>query len=282
TGQPPFAGREILDVLRRVKEEQPLPPVRLNPEVSPALTVVCLRALSKKPSDRYDSASELATHVQQWQEVQRRQAEDALRQQTRILHSILESMEDGVCVADREGKFILFNRAAELALGIGATDAPPEHWTERYGIYLPDRVTPCATEALPLVRAIRGEEADGVELFLRNANLPEGILLSINGRPLKGDDGVLQGGVVVFRDITYQKHAEEALRESEERYRSVITAMKEGVVLLAADGNIWACNSSAEHILGLASEQIIGRSARDPRWCAIRDDGSPFPEDEFP
>ncbi len=191
-------------------------------------------------------------------------------------------MADGVCVADRDGKFILFNRGAARALGIGATDAPPEQWTERYGIFLPDGVTPCATEALPLVRAIRGEEADGVELFMRNANLPEGIVISVNGRPLKDDDGELQGGVVVFRDITDQKHAEGVLRESEARYRSIITAMKEGIILLAADGNIWDCNASAEQILGLASEQIIGRSARDPRWCAIRDDGSPFPEDEFP
>ena len=63
---------------------------------------------------------------------------------------------------------------------------------------------------------------------------------------------------------------------------SVITAMRDGVVLFAADGNILACNASAERILGLSAEQIIGRSARDPRWRAIRKDGSPFPEDEFP
>src|SRR5262249_52974955 len=86
----------------------------------------------------------------------------------------------------------------------------------------------------------------------------------------------------IARNITQQKQAEEALRESEERYRSVMTAMRDGVALFAADGNILACNASAERILGLSAEQIIGRSARDPRWRAIRKDGSPFPEDEFP
>jgi eukaryotic-like serine/threonine-protein kinase len=282
TGQPPFTGPEIRDVLRRVQEEQPFPPVQLNPEAPPALEVVCLHALAKKRSDRYASASELALQVQQWQEVQRRQAEDALRQQTRILHSILDSMADGVCVADRQGKFILFNRAAERIMGIGLSDAPPEQWSQQYRCYRPDGVTPFPTEDLPLARAIRGEEADGVEILIRNADLPEDPLLSVNGRPFKDEDGVLRGGSVVFRDITRQKRAEEALRESEARYRSVVTAMKEGIVLFAVDGNILACNASAERILGLSAQQIMRRSARDPRWRAVREDGSSFPEDEFP
>ena len=282
TGQPPFTGPDILEVLRRVKDEQPIQPVQLNPEVPPALQLVCLQALAKKPADRYATASELGQLVQQWQDVQRRQAEDALRQQTRILHSIIDSMADGVVVADSDGRFMLFNPAADRLLGIGSTDTPPDRWAERYGCYRTDGVTPYRTEDLPLVRAFRGDEADGVELFMRNENLPAGMLISVNARPLKDDNGMLQGGVVVFRDITDQKHAGEALRESEERYRSVITAMKEGIVLFAADGNILACNASAERILGLSADQVIGLSARDPRWRAIRDDGTPFPEDEFP
>jgi PAS domain S-box-containing protein len=281
-GHPPFAGPEILEVLRRVQEEEPIPPVRLNPGVPPALQAVCLHALAKQPSDRYASASELAQQVQQWQDVQRRQAEEALRQQTRILHSILDSMADGVAVADREGKLMLFNRTAERVIGIGLTDAPVEQWSQRYGCYRPDGATPFPSEELPLARAIRGEEMDGVEVLIRNANLPEGALISVSGRPFKDDDGMFRGGSVVFRDVTDQRRAQEALRESEERYRSVITAMKEGIVLLAADGSILACNTSAERILGLSAEQLIGRSTRDPRWRAVREDGSPFPEDEFP
>ena len=151
TGRPPFSGSEVVDVLRRVKEEQPIPPLRLNPDVPPALQLVCLKALSKKPADRYAAASDLAQQVQQWQDVQRRQAEDALRQQTRILHSILDSMADGVVVADLDGRFMLFNPAAERVLGIGLTEAPAEQWAERYGCFRSDGVTRYLTEDLPLV-----------------------------------------------------------------------------------------------------------------------------------
>jgi PAS domain S-box-containing protein len=75
---------------------------------------------------------------------------------------------------------------------------------------------------------------------------------------------------------------EEALRESEERYRSVITAMQEGVVLLSADGRIQACNASAERILGLSADEIMGRTTFDPRLQAVQEDGSAFPGPTHP
>ena len=73
-----------------------------------------------------------------------------------------------------------------------------------------------------------------------------------------------------------------ALAESEERYRSVIAAMSEGVVLQGKDSAILACNESAERLLGLTAEQMAGRNSHDPRWRAIRSDGSPFPGEDHP
>src|SRR6516165_6696827 len=55
-------------------------------------------------------------------------SEDALRKQTRILQSVLDSMGDGVVVADETGRFLIFNPAAEQILGNGATDVSPEQW----------------------------------------------------------------------------------------------------------------------------------------------------------
>lgn len=86
----------------------------------------------------------------------------------------------------------------------------------------------------------------------------------------------------LLRDVTEQRRAEAALRESEERSRSVIAALEEGVVLQTHAGTIAACNASAERILGLPADQIVGRSSLDPRWRAIHEDGSPFPGETHP
>ncbi len=84
------------------------------------------------------------------------------------------------------------------------------------------------------------------------------------------------------RDISERKQAEIALQESEERYRSVVTAMQEGVVLHDHHGRIIACNASAERILGLSQDQILGRACCDAAWHTTYEDGSAFPGEQHP
>ena len=79
TGQSPFSGSSAGEVLRKVRDEQPREPRHVCPGAPPGLESVCLRALAKKPEDRYPTAKEMADAVQQWQEAERRQAEEALR-----------------------------------------------------------------------------------------------------------------------------------------------------------------------------------------------------------
>lgn len=78
------------------------------------------------------------------------------------------------------------------------------------------------------------------------------------------------------------KRAEAALTENEQRYRSVVSAMQEGIVLHQANGSIYECNSGAERILGLTAAQIIGRCGFHPQWRTIHADGSPFLPERYP
>ena len=115
---------------------------------------------------------------------------------------VLHSLGEGITLADREGRIFFSNRAADRILGVTATDASPDGWADYYGVFLPDRVTPFPTEAYPLVRALAGEETEGVEMWIRNPSVPEGVMISVTGRPLKGAAGAIDGAAVVFRDIT--------------------------------------------------------------------------------
>lgn len=85
-----------------------------------------------------------------------------------------------------------------------------------------------------------------------------------------------------FHDMTERKRVEAALRASEETFRNLFETVPQGVVYQDRDGRITAANPAAQRILGLTLDQLQGRSSIDPRWHAMREDGSPFPGHEHP
>lgn len=131
-----------------------------------------------------------------------------LKYQNQVIQSILNTLREGVVVADEKGVMTWFNPVAEHTLGVGATEASPERWTETYGVFRSDQVTPVPMQELPLVQALNGKTVENVELFVRNPKKPEGVFISINGTPLKDEIGRLKGGVVSFRDVTERKKLE--------------------------------------------------------------------------
>jgi two-component system CheB/CheR fusion protein len=90
------------------------------------------------------------------------------------------------------------------------------------------------------------------------------------------------GVVISFDDITRIKEVNAALQSSHQRFKKLFDTMATGVVYQAQGGEITAANPAAERILGLGVDQMMGRRSIDPRWQAIREDGSPFPGEEHP
>ncbi len=119
---------------------------------------------------------------------------------------------------------------------------------------------------------------------------PSGTMKWLSGvsRPQKhGNGDLIWDGFV--RDISDRKQIEgektrlmTSLAESEARYRTVLSALSEGIVLQDASGTIRTCNASAETILGMTAEQMMGRTSTDARRRSIKEDGSPFPGEEHP
>jgi len=143
-----------------------------------------------------------------------RRSRSELQNQTRILRSVLDGIGDSVLVVDERSELVLMNPAAEKVAGAGLTTGRGGNWTNRFGLYLPDRTTPCPEAELPLPRALRGDPVDHVDLYmLREGEAPDsGRWLTVTSRPLRDERGAVHGAVAVFADTTVRRHAEEEVR----------------------------------------------------------------------
>ncbi len=136
---------------------------------------------------------------------------EVMRQNTDLLASVLDCIGDAVVVADITGKILVVNPAATALFGEDQ-EVDPTRWPETYQVYQTDGKTPVPFEELPLVRAMNGHATDGVDLWIRSKDGRD-TCMSTTGRPWLDQDGRNLGGVIVLRDTTKRRNAEDQLAE---------------------------------------------------------------------
>ncbi|GIJ49159.1 hypothetical protein Val02_60450 [Virgisporangium aliadipatigenens] len=166
-----------------------------------------------------------------------RAAEADARHHAALHDAVWNAVSEGVSVVASDGTFLLHNPAARQILGGAADAGHVADWPAHHGVFKPDQVTPFPVEELPMMRALRGEDADGVEMFVKNPHRPDGVLLSASGRPLELPDG-RRGAVAVFHDVTevrrYQSDLAEFAAVVAHDLKSPLTAIT-GYASVAAD-----------------------------------------------
>ena len=184
---------------------------------------------------------------------------------------VLDSLGDGVMVANSEGRIVFSNRAADRILGVSVPDGGPDGWSSHYGVFQADRSTPFVVDDYPLVRALRGEETENVEVFVRNAAVPEGVLISVTGRPLRDATGSITGATVVFRDVTALRQQERELREAHDDLRRI----EEEQRFLAEFGRTLATTLELDAVVAAVTSQATRRLADVCVVALAPSDGEP-------
>lgn len=86
----------------------------------------------------------------------------------------------------------------------------------------------------------------------------------------------------ILRNAFEREQVEVALRESEERYRTLFETMAQGIIYQDPNGRIVRINPAAEKILGITQEELEVRDILASDWKVMREDGDEFPEDKHP
>ncbi|MGK2952044.1 MAG: MASE3 domain-containing protein [Thiobacillus sp.] len=103
-----------------------------------------------------------------------------------------------------------------------------------------------------------------------------------NGVCVHDTHGHVIGIAGVGRDISERIQAEEALLESETRYREFAEHLHAGLVVHDPEGRIVFANAAATALLGLTRDQIMGKTASDPTWHFLNEDGRRLPLEAYP
>lgn len=198
----------------------------------------------------------------------RKQAEETMKESERRSAQIIEFLPDATMVIDVQGKLIAWNQAIENLTGIKASSmlgkGDYEYALPFYGQRRP--------VMLDLVIKQEQETLSKYVYFRREGDrlVSETYMPDFCGRgptwlwnvaaPLYDQDGRVDGAIEAIRDITDHKHAEQQLKESEEKYRSLFENSIDGIFITELDGTLLDANQSFLDLFGYTKEEILGKS----------------------
>ena len=207
-----------------------------------------------------------------------RRADEAQRQAFDFLREIVDNVPIALHLKAAKGgnPIQVWNKAAENLYGVTRDEAMGRSVHELWPAEEAERMH---AADLALIRSGVAEDFPDRQAVTRHRGT---IHVDMRKVALKDASGKVTHLLITAEDITERKRAETALRASEARFRAMVAALAEGVVLRDADGRIVDCNASAESILGKTLAEIKGQTSIAPEWQARREDGSLMPADEVP
>ena len=204
-------------------------------------------------------------------------AQRALRESEERLSRLFDTSPDGIAMYDRDGRIALINAEGLRMLGLTG-----DVMTGAQAGKAPVRQLTLTGEPYPIERhpyyhlRASGEDSYHYELMVEQAD-DRRIIVSAIARPLRTPEGVFDGVVVVFRDVTEEKRTQEALRASEERLARLFQATPDGITVFDREGRIELMNSAAAALFGTTAEAMLGSVAGDTPERRFTLDGEPMP-----
>jgi PAS domain S-box-containing protein len=189
----------------------------------------------------------------------RKQAEAALIEEKHLLHTLMDNLPDHIYFKDRQSRFIRGNRA--LASWFGLTDPTQLLGKSDFDFFSDEHARQAYADELEVIRT--GRPIQGLE---EKETWPDGheTWVSTTKMALRDAQGRTMGTFGVSRDITARKQAEEALRASEEHFRSFIANLPVGVYRTTPDGCVLMANPTMLGMLGYDSlQELASRHLED-------------------